>query len=90
MIEVEKLVFPSGTATAKTIEAMFATSEDTISKAKVLTACGVFCGFWAIITYFIPYLEVCEDSIIVYVFYSNLRCQKFYLHGDGICILILY
>jgi uncharacterized oligopeptide transporter (OPT) family protein len=59
MIEVEKLVFPSGTATAKTIEAMFATGgDDTVSKAKVLTIWGIGCGIWAVVTFFIPYLEV--------------------------------
>lgn len=41
MVTVEKLRFPSGTATAETITAMFASSGQAVSKARMLLYCGL-------------------------------------------------
>jgi OPT family oligopeptide transporter len=57
MIEVDKLRFPSGTATAETIKAMFVDGEDTIKKSKSLFIFAVGTAVYSLFSYFIPFLE---------------------------------
>ena len=56
-VEIEKLRFPTGTATANTIMAMFATAGEALAKARVLLYCGLFAFFYILAAYFVPYLE---------------------------------
>jgi OPT family oligopeptide transporter len=57
MLVIEKLRFPSGTATAMTIKAMFARGSETVEKAKMLLYWGVGTALWALLVFFIPLLE---------------------------------
>jgi putative OPT family oligopeptide transporter len=56
-VVIEKLRFPTGTATANTIMAMFATAGEAVAKAKVLLYFAIFSFFYIIAAYFIPDLE---------------------------------
>lgn len=56
-VVVEKLRFPTGTATANTILAMFATAGEAVAKAKVLLYFGIFAFLYILTAYFIPDLE---------------------------------
>ena len=58
MIEVEKLRFPTGTATAETILAMFAKAREAVDKARALLWAGAAAGAFTLLTYFIPALEM--------------------------------
>jgi OPT family oligopeptide transporter len=57
MIVIEKLRFPSGTATAMTIKAMFAKGNETVQKAKALLFCAIGSAIWTLSKYFIPLIE---------------------------------
>lgn len=57
MVEVEKLRFPTGTATAETIMAMFSEAGEAIAKSRVLVACGVAAGLFTLSSYFVPQLK---------------------------------
>jgi uncharacterized oligopeptide transporter (OPT) family protein len=56
-IEVDKLRFPSGTATAATIVAMNSESGDAIAKARALIWAGSLAGAFSLAAYFVPELE---------------------------------
>jgi len=56
-VDVEKLRFPTGTATANTIVSMFAEGAEAMAKAKVLVWVSVAAGVYALATYFVSYLE---------------------------------
>ncbi len=56
-VEVEKLRFPTGTATAQTIMAMFAEAGEAVVKAKVLVYVGLAAGLFTLVTYFVPQIE---------------------------------
>lgn len=56
-VVIEKLRFPTGTATANTIVAMFATAGEAVAKAKVLLYFGIFAFVYIVAAYFVPYLE---------------------------------
>ena len=58
MIEVDKLRFPTGTATAETILAMFAKAQEAIDKARALLWAGAAAGAFTLLTYFVPQLEM--------------------------------
>ena len=57
MVEVEKLRFPTGTATAETVLAMFAEAAEAASKAKVLVWSGVVAGLYALGSHFFGSME---------------------------------
>lgn len=56
-IEVDKLRFPTGTATAATILAMNSESGDAIAKAKALLWCTAAAGAYTLAYFFFPQLE---------------------------------
>ncbi|HAA54485.1 MAG TPA: hypothetical protein DCE42_06995 [Myxococcales bacterium] len=58
MVVVEKLRFPTGTATAETIMAMNAEAEEAVAKSSALLRAGLFAGAFTLATYFIPQLEM--------------------------------
>lgn len=58
MIEVDKLRFPTGTATAETILAMFAKAREAVQKARALLWAGAGAGAFTLLTYFVPGLEM--------------------------------
>ncbi len=57
MVEVEKLRFPTGTATAETVLAMFAEASEAAAKAKVLVWAGVIAGLYALGSHFFSFME---------------------------------
>ncbi len=58
MIDVDKLRFPTGTATAETILAMFAKAREAVDKARALLWAGAVAGGFTLLTYFYPALEM--------------------------------
>ncbi len=56
MVLVEKLRFPTGTATAATIIAMFSKGDDAIRKARYLLGFGVAAALFTLGTYFFPFI----------------------------------
>ncbi len=56
-IEVDKLRFPTGTATAETILAMVSEAGDAVLKARVLLWSGLGAGLFTLAYYFVPQLE---------------------------------
>ena len=56
-VVIEKLRFPTGTATANTIIAMFASAGESLKKAKILTYVGVLSFIYIVSAHFIPELE---------------------------------
>ncbi len=56
-IEIEKLRFPTGTATANTIVSMFATGATALAQARVLLWVALVAGSYALASFFIPYME---------------------------------
>lgn len=57
MVLVEKLRFPTGTATAQTIMAMFSSGDDAVRKANALLYWALGAGGFTLLTYFLPSLE---------------------------------
>ena len=53
-VVLEKLRFPTGTATAHTIMSMFATAGEAVAKARVLLWSGVGAAIFILATYFVP------------------------------------
>ncbi|MHC4413700.1 MAG: OPT family oligopeptide transporter [Planctomycetota bacterium] len=58
MVEVDRLRFPTGTATAQTIMAMFAEAGEAVVKARILILVGIGAGVFTLATYFVPEIEV--------------------------------
>lgn len=58
MIEVARLRFPTGTATAETIMAMFAKAREAVDKARALLWAGAAAGAFTLATYLAPALEM--------------------------------
>jgi uncharacterized oligopeptide transporter (OPT) family protein len=56
-VVIEKLRFPTGTATANTIVSMFATGATALAQARVLLWIALASGAYALAGYFIPYME---------------------------------
>ncbi len=56
-VEVDKLKFPTGTATAHTILAMFSDAGEAIAKARMLILTGVAAGLFTLGSHFLPELE---------------------------------
>lgn len=54
MVIIEKLRFPTGTATAETIVAIFAKGEEALKKSKMLLGLAIFAGALTLASYFIP------------------------------------
>ena len=57
MVLEEKLRFPTGTATANTIVAMFGSGEETVRKARALIRWGLAAGLFTLTAFFVPQLE---------------------------------
>jgi uncharacterized oligopeptide transporter (OPT) family protein len=55
---LDKLPFPSGTATAHTIVTMFARVGDALSKARVLIQAGAVAAAFSLAAYFVPQIEI--------------------------------
>lgn len=64
MVLVEKLRFPTGTATAQTIMAMFSSGGEAERKGKALMIWGVLAAAFTISTHFIPAIEHPDISTI--------------------------
>ncbi len=58
VVEVDKLRFPTGTATAETILAMFSDAGEALKKAKVLVYAGVGAGVFTLTAHFVPQIEM--------------------------------
>ena len=58
MVLVEKLRFPTGTATANTIVAMFASGGDALRKSRVLLYFALGAGVFTLIKHFFPIIEM--------------------------------
>ncbi len=58
VVEVDKLRFPTGTATAETILAMFSDAGEALKKAKVLIYAGIFAGVFTLTAHFVPEIEM--------------------------------
>lgn len=56
-VEIEQLRFPTGTATAETVLAMFSTAGDALAKARVLIIFGVGAALFTLAAHFVPQLE---------------------------------
>lgn len=54
MVVIEKLRFPTGTATAETIMAVFAKGEEAMKKSKMLLTMGLIAAALTLISFFIP------------------------------------
>ncbi|KAG2379019.1 hypothetical protein C9374_007657 [Naegleria lovaniensis] len=54
LIVIEKLRFPTGTATAATIKSMFAQGYETVKKARMLVFWGVFSALYSFIIFLVP------------------------------------
>ncbi|MFK7984797.1 MAG: OPT family oligopeptide transporter [Sandaracinaceae bacterium] len=54
MVVQEKLRFPTGTATAHTLMAMFADGADAMQKAKILLVFSLGAGLFTLLSYFVP------------------------------------
>lgn len=57
LVVVEKLRFPTGTATAETVVAMFAQGSTALAQARALLVWGFIAGFVSIAFYFMPLIE---------------------------------
>jgi uncharacterized oligopeptide transporter (OPT) family protein len=57
VVEIDKLRFPTGTATAETILAMASEAGEAMAKAKVLIWAGVGAGAFTLTAHFVPELE---------------------------------
>ncbi|MCA9218114.1 MAG: OPT/YSL family transporter, partial [Planctomycetales bacterium] len=56
-VEIDKLRFPTGTATAETIMAMFGEAAEAIAKSRVLIAAGIGAGCFTLGSHFFPFVE---------------------------------
>lgn len=54
MVIIEKLRFPTGTATAETIVAIFAKGDEAMKKSKMLVTFSIIAGLLTLAAYFIP------------------------------------
>ncbi len=57
LVEIERLRFPTGTATAETILAMFSEAGEALLKARVLIWSAVLAGAYTLASHFVPQLE---------------------------------
>jgi len=57
VVEIDKLRFPTGTATAETILAMTSAAGEAMAKARVLIIAGVAAGVFTLTAHFVPALE---------------------------------
>jgi len=57
MILIEKLRFPTGTATAHTIVAMFGSGAETVRKARALLGWGIVAAAFTLLAFFVPQVE---------------------------------
>ncbi|MCB9523417.1 MAG: OPT/YSL family transporter [Myxococcales bacterium] len=57
VVEIDRLRFPTGTATAETVIAMNSDGGEAMAKAKVLIWSGIAAGAFTLAAYFVPYLE---------------------------------
>ncbi|MCP4447695.1 MAG: OPT family oligopeptide transporter [Myxococcales bacterium] len=79
-VEIEKLRFPTGTATANTIVSMFATGATALAQARVLVWIAIVAGAYSLASFFIPYMEAVPTAMIGGVFATAAAWQfKLYL-----------
>jgi uncharacterized oligopeptide transporter (OPT) family protein len=64
MVVVEKLRFPTGTATAETIVSIFAEGAEAIRKARVLLIFALLAGVYVLITYLYPGLSTPSAAVM--------------------------
>ena len=57
MVVQEKLRFPTGTATAHTLVAMFAEGDEALRRAKTLLYFALGAGLFTLVTYFVPHVQ---------------------------------
>ena len=57
LVEVDKLRFPTGTATAETILAMASEAGEAVAKARVLILAALFAGLFTLCSHFVPEVE---------------------------------
>ncbi len=57
MVLVEKLRFPSGTATGQTIAAMFSSGQDAVKKSSLLVKTAIAAGLFTLIGFFVPQVQ---------------------------------
>jgi uncharacterized oligopeptide transporter (OPT) family protein len=57
LVEIDRLRFPTGTATAETILAMFSEAGEALAKARVLIGAAVAGGGYTLLSHFVPYFE---------------------------------
>ncbi|MBP46932.1 MAG: hypothetical protein CMH53_03255, partial [Myxococcales bacterium] len=83
VVVIDKLRFPTGTATAETILAMFSDAGEAVKKAKVLIYGGVCAGVFTLLTHFIPPIESPEATwVLPYLAgWSALGALALYLSG---------
>lgn len=92
MIEADKLRFPTGTATAETILAMFARAQEAVDKARALLWAGALAGAFTLLTYFVPVLEMPPSELFGVAALSTAAAWGFRLYlgpmlfGAGILI----
>lgn len=90
MVVIEKLRFPTGTATAETIIAIFAKGEEAMKKSKMLLAMAAIAGTITLLAYFIP--QVGHPSIMKWIGLGALSAWGFsvlispMMFGAGILI----
>ena len=77
MVVVEKLRFPTGTATAETIMAVFAKGEEAMLKSKKLINWAIFAGVVSLVAYFIPVIE--HPPIVKWLGFTALSAWGFSL-----------
>jgi uncharacterized oligopeptide transporter (OPT) family protein len=56
-VEIEKLRFPTGTATAETILAMSSDAGDAVMKSRVLLGSAILAGIFTVTSHFFPFLS---------------------------------
>jgi uncharacterized oligopeptide transporter (OPT) family protein len=81
MVLVEKLRFPTGTATAETIMAMFSSGEETLERSRTLVRWGIGAGIFTLAAFFIPQLGQPEPAlwgIYVGVAFSALSIREWF------------
>ena len=76
MVLVDKLRFPTGTATAQTIMAMFASGAETIEKSRALLKWGLIAAVFTLAAYFVPELGM---PPLEFAFFGTLSMWGFSL-----------
>jgi uncharacterized oligopeptide transporter (OPT) family protein len=84
---VDRLPFPSGTATAHTILTMFARAGDAMAKARVLVYAGVGAAGFSLLAYFVPLIETPPIHALWAGPFIDLRVGDLVLQGGLLAVL---